>query len=255
MAFETSGGVGESPGEKGVHDSCESSGRWVFDEMSEKNVITWTSVISGLAQNQFYEDSLSMFLKMPCGSVCPNTLTYLSLLQACSGLQALRGGRGRQIHGLVLKSGSAEELNGVSITVILVGFAQTGLEEKALKLFVKIVKKGIECGGLGESIKVFNRMPMRNSVSWNSMIVAFARHGNGSRALQLYKEMRLEGVEPTDVTFISLLHACSHVGSIVEGFMFLESMAKAHRMSPRMEHYACVVGMVGRDVRCISPHL
>ncbi|KAF8401933.1 hypothetical protein HHK36_012884 [Tetracentron sinense] len=192
---------------------------------------------------------------------------------------------------------SAEELNGVSITVILVGFAQTGLEEKALKLFVKIVKEGIEvdqnvgvpsilgvfgsdttlalgkqihsllssnpfvsnglinmyskCGGLGESIKVFNRMPMRNSVSWNSMIVAFARHGNGSRALQLYKEMRLEGVEPTDVTFISLLHACSHAGSIVEGFMFLESMAKAHRMSPRMEHYACVVGMVGRDVRCI----
>ncbi|KAF8392441.1 hypothetical protein HHK36_022783 [Tetracentron sinense] len=122
---------------------------------------------------------------------------------------------------------------------VVVGFAQTGLEEKALKLFVKIVKKGIEvdqnmvsplfwgfgsdttlalgkqihsllssnpfvsnglinmyskCGGLGESIKVFNRMPMRNSVSWNSMIVAFARHGNGSRALQLYKEMRLEGV-------------------------------------------------------------
>ncbi|KAF8392451.1 hypothetical protein HHK36_022793 [Tetracentron sinense] len=305
---------------------CESFGRWVFDEMAEKNVITWTSVISGLAQNQFYEDSLGVFLKMRCGSVCPNSLTYLSLLLACSGLQALR--EGRQIHGLVLKSGvhselciesalmdmyskcgsmgdacqifqSAEELDEVSMTVILVGFAQNGLEEEALKLFMKMVKAGIEvdqnmvsailgvfgadttlalgkqihslvikrrfssnpfvsnglinmyskCGDLGESIKVFNRMPLRNSVSWNSMIAAFARHGNGSRALKLYEEMRLEGVEPTDVTFISLLHACSHVGSIEEGFMFLESMAKDHGMSPRMEHYACVVDMLGRAGR------
>ena len=72
----------------------------VFDEMSEKNVVTWTAVISGLVQDQFYEDSLKLFGKMHGGPVAPNSLTYLSSLTACSGLQVIR--EGRQIHGLVL---------------------------------------------------------------------------------------------------------------------------------------------------------
>ncbi|KAK9292076.1 hypothetical protein L1049_020031 [Liquidambar formosana] len=61
---------------------CSSSGRRVFDEMFDKNVISWTAAISGLAQNQFYEDSLKLFAKMRCGSVHPNSVTYLSLLSA-----------------------------------------------------------------------------------------------------------------------------------------------------------------------------
>ncbi|KAL5853763.1 hypothetical protein ACOSQ3_008881 [Xanthoceras sorbifolium] len=302
---------------------CSNSGRQVFDEMNERNVITWTAVISGLVQNQLYKDGLRLFVEMRCGLVNPNTLTYLGSLMACSGLQALR--EGRQIHGMLWKLGiqtdfciesalmdmyskcrsvedawrifeSAEELDEVSMTVILVGFAQNGFEEEAIQFFVKMEKAGIDidqnmvsavlgvfgvdtslglgkqihsliikrrftanpfvsnglinmyskCGDLEESIKVFSRMPRRNSISWNSMIAAFARHGDGSRALQLYEEMRLEGVEPTDVTFLSLLHACSHVGLVEEGMEFLKSMTEVHRITPRTEHYACIVDMLGR---------
>ncbi|XP_059648532.1 pentatricopeptide repeat-containing protein At3g05340 [Cornus florida] len=302
---------------------CFCSGRRVFDEMLERNVITWTAVISGLAQNQLYEESLKLFAKMRCGSVNPNFLTYLSSLLPCSGLQALK--EGHQIHGLVSKLGiqsdlciesalmdmyskcgsmgdalqifeGAEVLDKVSMTIILVGFAQNGLEEESIKFFVKMAKAGIKidpnmisavlgvfgidtslslgkqihsivikksfssnlfvsnglinmyskCGDFGESVKIFIRMPQRNSVSWNSMIAAFARHGDGSRALQLFEEMKLEGVEPTDVTFLSLLHACSHVGLVDKGMEFLESMDRVYGISPRMEHYASVVDMLGR---------
>ncbi|KAK4850944.1 hypothetical protein QYF36_011226 [Acer negundo] len=302
---------------------CSNSGRQVFNEMCERNVITWTAIISGLVQNLLYEDGLRLFVEMRHGLVNPNTLTYLGSLMACSGLQALS--EGRQIHGVLWKLGiqtdfciesalmdmyskcrsvedawrifeSAEELDEVSMTVILVGFAQNGFEEEAIQFFVKMVKAGIEivpnmvsavlgvfgvdtslglgkqihsliikrsftanpfvsnglinlyskCGDLEESIKVFNRMPHRNSISWNSMIAAFARHGDGSRALQLYEEMRLEGVEPTDVTFLSLLHACSHVGLVEKGMEFLKSMTEVHRMPPRTEHYTCIVDMLGR---------
>ncbi|KAK3200264.1 hypothetical protein Dsin_023679 [Dipteronia sinensis] len=302
---------------------CSNSGRQVFNEMSERNVITWTAIISGLVQNLLYKDGLRLFVEMRHGLVNPNTLTYLGSLMACSGLQALS--EGRQIHGVLWKLGiqtdfciesalmdmyskcgsvedawqifeSAEELDEVSMTVILVGFAQNGFEEEAIQFFVKIVKAGIEivpnmvsaalgvfgvdtslglgkqihsliikrsftanpfvsnglinlyskCGDLEESIKVFSRMPHRNSISWNSMIAAFARHGDGSRALQLYEEMRLEGVEPTDVTFLSLLHACSHVGLVEKGMEFLKSMTEVHRMPPRTEHYTCIVDMLGR---------
>ncbi|XP_042497930.1 pentatricopeptide repeat-containing protein At3g05340-like [Macadamia integrifolia] len=301
---------------------CHISGRRVFDEVSQSNVITWTAVISGLAQRQFYEESFNIFLKMRSGSVEPNSLTYSSLLLACSGLRALK--EGRQVHGLVLKSGfqsdlciesalmdiyskcnsmedacrifeAAEVLDEVSMTVILVGLAQNGFEEEAVQLFVKMVKSieidpnmvsailgvfGIEtslalgqqihslvikknfevnafvsnglinmyskCGNLEESVKVFHQMVHRNSVSWNSMIVALARHGHGFEALKLYEKMQLEGVEPTDVTFLSLLHACSHIGSVEKGMEFLYSMTNVHGITPRVEHYACVVDLLGR---------
>ncbi|XP_031130329.1 pentatricopeptide repeat-containing protein At3g05340 [Ipomoea triloba] len=300
------------------------SGRRVFDEMVQRNVITWTAIISGLAQNDFYEESLKLFDKFRCGSDVPNHLTYLSAILACSGMQALK--KGCQIHAIVWKLGfqsnlcmesalmdmyskcgsiedawqifeSAEVLDTVSLTVILVGFSQNGFEEEALQIFIKIIKSGIDidpnvvsailgvfgsdtllglgkqvhsliikkgflpnpfvsnglinmyskCGELQESVKVFDQMPQRNPVSWNSLIAAFARHGNGFRALKLYEEMRSNGVEPTDVTFLSLLHACSHVGLVEKGMQFFESMQTVYGMVPRMEHYASVVDMLGRS--------
>ncbi|XP_057719170.1 pentatricopeptide repeat-containing protein At3g05340-like [Arachis stenosperma] len=302
---------------------CFSEWRQVFDEMLERNVVTWTAVISGLAQNEFYEDSLNLFAQMRCGAVSPNILTYLSSLMACSGLQALR--EGCKIHGLLWKLGmqsdlciesalmdfyskcgsleeawkifeSAEELDEISLTVILVAFAQNGFEEEAIQIFMRMLKLGIEvdpnmvsailgvfgidtslslgkqihslvikknfiqnpfvsnglvnmyskCGDLNDSLQVFHRMSQKNSVSWNSIIAAFARHGDGFRALEFYEEMRMEGVAPTDVTFLSLLHACSHAGFVDKGMEFLESMTRDHGISPRSEHYACVVDMLGR---------
>ncbi|XVF57443.1 hypothetical protein PTKIN_Ptkin06aG0205800 [Pterospermum kingtungense] len=302
---------------------CLSSGRRVFDEMFDRNVITWTAMISGLVQNELYKESLELFNEMRLGSVCPNSLTYLSPLMACSGLQALK--EGRQIHGLLCKLGiqselciesslmdmyskcgnvndawqifeAAQDLDEVSMTVILVGLAQNGFEEEAKRFFVKIFQSGFEidpnmlsavlgvfgedtslglgkqihslsikrnfgfnsyvcnglinmyskCGDLEESVKVFSRMSLRNSISWNSMIAAYARHGDGYRALQLYEEMRSKGIEPTDVTFLSLLHACSHVGLVEKGMEVLKSMTDVHGIIPRAEHYACVVDMLGR---------
>ncbi|KAG8370603.1 hypothetical protein BUALT_Bualt13G0000600 [Buddleja alternifolia] len=299
------------------------SGMRVFNEMVERNVVTWTAAISGLAQNEFYGESLKLFEEMYHGVVSPNCLTYLSALSSCSGLQARK--EGAQIHGVVCKLGiqsdlciesalmdmyskcccmedawrifeSAEVLDEVSITVILVGFAQNGFEEQAIQIFVKMVKAGTKidpnmisailgvfgidishglgvqihslvikkgfasnvfvgnglinmyskCGELEESVKVFDLMPQKNQVSWNSMIATFARHGDGWKALHYYEKMRSKGVEPTDVTFLSLLHACSHVGLVNKGMQFLELMEKECGMRPRMEHYACIVDMLGR---------
>nr|GEU78899.1 pentatricopeptide repeat-containing protein At3g05340 [Tanacetum cinerariifolium] len=302
---------------------CFGEGRRVFVDSGDRNVVTWTAMISGLAQNQFCEESLEVFVEMRKGLVSPNTLTYLSLLMACSGLKAVI--EGCQIHGLVLKSGmnldlhiesalmdmhckcggmreawqifnSAQALDEVSMTVILAGFAQNECEEEAVQVFVRMVKEGIKidpnmvsailgvfggdtslafgkqiqsltvkkgfgsnpfvsnglinmyskCGELDESIKVFERMPHTNSVSWNSMIAAFARHGYATKSLELYEIMREKGMQPTDVTFLSLLHACSHAGLVSKGMDIFESMKKDYGISPRKEHYACVVDMFGR---------
>ncbi|XP_042475802.1 pentatricopeptide repeat-containing protein At3g05340-like [Macadamia integrifolia] len=180
------------------------------------------------------------------------------------------------------------------MTVILVGLAQNGLEEKlqmgieidpnmisailgvfgidtsftfGQQIHSSVIKKSFginpfvsngfinmysKCGNLGDSVKIFYGMAHRNSVSWNSMIAAFAPHGHGFEALELYEKVRLEGVEQTDVTFLSLLHTCSHIGSVDKGMEFLDSMAKVHGISPRVEHYACLVDLLGRAGRLIE---
>lgn len=298
------------------------SGSKVFNEMLDRNVVTWTAVISGLAQNLLYKESLNMFVSMRRGLVHPNSLTYLASLSACAGLNALK--EGCQVHGLVIKLGlsdlclesslmdmyckcdsmenawrifeSADKIDDVSLTVILVGFAQNGYEEEASRMFVQMVKIGIDidpdmvsavlgvfgyettlafgtqihsltvkrrfesnvfvsnglvnmyskCGNLIEAYQVFCQMVTRNSVSWNSMIAAYARHGDVTRALELYEGMRSDNVFPSDVTFLSLLHACSHSGLVQQGFAFLKSMSSDYNLKQRMEHYACIVDMLGR---------
>ncbi|ESQ49539.1 hypothetical protein EUTSA_v10020234mg [Eutrema salsugineum] len=302
---------------------CSVSGRQVFDEMVQRNVITWTAVISGLIQNELHEDSLRLFSLMRRGLIHPNSVTFLSALSACSSSQRIM--EGQQIHALLWKLGigselcieselmdmysksgiiedawkifkSTEEIDEVSMTVMLVGLAQNGLEEEAIHFFTRMLQAGVEidanvvsavlgvsfvdnslglgkqlhslvikrrfsdntfvnnglinmyskCGDLTDSLSVFRRMSKRNYVSWNSMIASFARHGHGLAALKLYEEMMMQDVKPTDVTFLSLLHACSHVGLINKGQELLKTMQDAHGIEPRTEHYACIVDMFGR---------
>ncbi|KAG7576112.1 Pentatricopeptide repeat [Arabidopsis thaliana x Arabidopsis arenosa] len=299
------------------------SGRGFFDEMAHRNVITWTAVISGLIENELHEDGLRLFSLMRRGLVHPNSVTYLSALAACSGSQRIV--EGQQIHALLWKFGieselciesalmdmyskcgsiedawkifeSTEEVDEVSMTVILVGLAQNGLEEEAIQFFIRMLQAGVEidanvvsavlgvsfidnslglgkqlhslvikrkfsgntfvnnglinmyskCGDLTDSQTIFRRMPKKNYVSWNSMIAAFARHGHGLAALKLYEEMTTLEVKPTDVTFLSLLHACSHVGLIDKGRELLNEMKEVHGIEPRTEHYTCIIDMLGR---------
>ncbi|RWW02410.1 hypothetical protein GW17_00034499 [Ensete ventricosum] len=320
--FEQAISVGNALISAYLKHKCSNLAQKVFDGMLERNVITWTAMISGLAQSLMCKESLVLFQRMRRVEQA-NSLTYSSSLLACSGLVALH--EGQQIHGLIVKSGFLMDLcvesalmdlyakcgmmevalqlfrackhpDDVCLTLILVGLSQNGFEEKAFKLFAEMVGSGMEmdanmfsavlgafgpsapfslgkqihslvikkslgsnvfvsnglinmyakCGELQDSSKIFKQMEIKNSVSWNSIIAAFARHGHGSEALRLYEHMKAEGMEPTDVTFLSLLHACGHVGHIEKGMGFLKSMSLDHGIMPRMEHYACVVDMLGR---------
>ncbi|XP_015692479.2 pentatricopeptide repeat-containing protein At3g05340 [Oryza brachyantha] len=294
----------------------------VFHGMAEKNVVTWTAMISGMARAELYKESFTLFQQM-IRTVDANNASYSCALLACAGSLAAR--EGQQVHGLVVKAGletdlpvesglmdvyskcglmedaltvfrSCREPDEVFLTVILVGFAQNGLEEKSFELFAEMVGAGNDidentvsavlgafgasapfalgkqihalvikkcfgwniyvcnglvnmyskCGELRESVQVFDEMPSKNSVSWNSIISAFARHGNGSEVFQLFESMIADGAKPTYVTFLSLLHACSHIGSPKKGLEILNSMSSQYGVLPRMEHYACVVDMLGR---------
>jgi pentatricopeptide repeat protein len=72
-----------------------------------------------------------------------------------------------------------------------------------------------KCGGLADACKVFEEMPRKNIRKWTSMIMGFAMHGDGKSALALFDRMKAQkGIKPKQVTFVSLLYACSHAGLV-----------------------------------------
>jgi pentatricopeptide repeat protein len=97
--------------------------------------------------------------------------------------------------------------------------------------------------------KVFDTMAQRDVVSWTVMIDALSQHGCGEEALELFGQMKEEGVQPDAITFIGVLSACSHAGLVNEGLGYFSSMFQDHGIMPTSTHYGCMVDLLGRAGR------
>ncbi|PRQ32597.1 putative pentatricopeptide [Rosa chinensis] len=93
------------------------------------------------------------------------------------------------------------------------------------------------CGCIDFARQVFDNMPDRTLVSWNSMIVGFAANGHAEEALVFFNLMQKEGFKPDGVSFTGALTACSHAGLVDEGLRFFDNMKRIHKITPRIEHY------------------
>lgn len=196
--------------------------RFHFNNMKEKNIITWTSIISGLSELGLDGEAFELFQEMKSFDFSPNSFTFSSVLKACANLADLE--KGRYIHGSCIKHGIMDD-----------EFAKTTL----LDMYAR-------CGALEESYKLFSKMTRRDVVSWNTMIKIYAQHGKGQDALEVFRRMEECGIKPNNLSFTSLLSACSHCGLIEGGICVFESISSKHNMVPSMEHYACIVDMYGR---------
>lgn len=303
----------------GMADACK-----LFDRMDQRNVVTWTALITGYVQNsvQVYE-GINLFLQMKRENVKPNHFTFTSVLSACASLGDLECGN--QIYAHVVKAGLEMETcvanslvtmyarcgsiedarkvfdrmlkrNLVSWNAMVAAYVETGFGEEAYKLFrqthvedVKInditfasilsacaglpsleqgmsihtiiIKTGFEsdiivenalvtmyarCGSIEDARKIFNHIFDPNVISWTAMIAGYAQHGHGKEACSLFDQMHKAGVKPNHITFIGVLSACSHIGLVDEGHMYFLSMYHDHGIVPSLEHYACMVDILGR---------
>jgi pentatricopeptide repeat protein len=193
-----------------------------FDYLQEPDIVLWTSMIGGYVQNGENEGALNLYCRMQMEGVMPNELTMASVLKACSSLAALE--QGRQIHAGIVKHGFSLE--------VPIGSALSTMYAK--------------CGSLEDGGFVFRRMPMRDVVSWNAMISGLSQNGRGHEALELFEEMQLEGTKPDYVTFVNILSACSHMGSVERGWVYFKMMFDKFGLVPRVEHYACMVDILSR---------
>ncbi|XVE93069.1 hypothetical protein REPUB_Repub01dG0158300 [Reevesia pubescens] len=152
----------------------------------------------------------------------PTVITIINLLEACSLSALLR--RSKWAHGVAIRRDMA---------------ADVAVATAILDMYAK-------CGAIDTSRKVFDQIPQRNVVSWSAMVAAYAMNGLPRRALALLPEMKLQGLKPNSTTTLSALSACSHGGLIEEGLTFLKSMVHEYGIVPGLEHYSCVIDMLGR---------
>eukprot|EP01018_Ginkgo_biloba_P032703 Gb_11926 [translate_table: standard] len=204
--------------------------RHLFDKMSKRDVITWNAIIAGYSQNEQASEALVLFHHMQLADTKPNSITMVSVLQACAHLAALQ--QGKWIHDCIIKYGFESD---VSVANAL------------LTMYAK-------CGSIEFARQVFDNMCKRDVVSWNAMIMGYGMHGNAEDALALFDQMQQTDLTPDHITFIGVLSACRHGGLVEEGWQYFYCMNRDYCVTPKMEHYACMVDLLGRAGRLNEAH-
>ncbi|KAJ8772281.1 hypothetical protein K2173_027458 [Erythroxylum novogranatense] len=124
------------------------------------------------------------------------------------------------------------------------------IERKKIKITLTLGTALIDfygkCGLMDGAAEVFQNMPQKNVYLWTALIQGFANNGQGRKALEFYQKMRESDIEPNNVTFIGVRSACSHAGLVSEGREFFISMSRDFGIEPSLEHYGCMVDILGR---------
>lgn len=185
-------------------------------------------MVQGCVLNDNFEEACNYFWRMRHQRISPDEASLSTALHAASSLAAFD--QGTSIHNEVIRFGL--ENNSCVASSLIAMYAK--------------------CGSLVDAVRVFKDHADCNVVCWTAMISAFQQHGHGMQVISLFEEMIQNEIEPDYVTFVCVLSACSHTGRIDEGFSYLNSMSKRHKINPGPEHYACMVDMLGRAGRLLD---
>ncbi|XP_019158607.1 PREDICTED: pentatricopeptide repeat-containing protein At3g24000, mitochondrial isoform X1 [Ipomoea nil] len=179
-----------------MYSKCDSmqEAQQVFNEMPERDMVSWATLITGYSQNERAVQALAMFHEMLRAGFMPNEFTFGSVLKS-AGAAPTDSMIGRQIHGVCLKYGYEEN--------VYVGSA-------LLDMYAR-------CGQMEEAMFVFQAMRSKNEVSWNALIAGHARKGEAENAVNLFSGMKRGGFYPTHYTFSSIFTACACSGALEQG--------------------------------------
>ncbi|KAF7811538.1 pentatricopeptide repeat-containing protein [Senna tora] len=185
-----------------VYAKCSSikDASQVFESMPERSPVTWSSMVAGYVQNGLHEEALLLFHSAQLMGLEPDQFTISSVISACAGLATLI--EGKQVHCVSCKSGFDSNMYIVS----------------------SLIDMYAKCGCIKEAYLVFRYEENRSIVLWNAMISGFARHARALEAMILFEKMQQLGFFPDDVTYVSVLNSCSHMGLVYKAYELIEKM-------------------------------
>ncbi|XP_015068268.1 pentatricopeptide repeat-containing protein At2g13600-like [Solanum pennellii] len=196
----------------------------LFEEVKvQGNSVTWNSMISGYTQNYQHESALKLYTTMRRLTISQTRSTFSALFHACSCLGSLQ--QGQLIHADLIKT-PFESNNYVGTAVV--------------DMYSK-------CGSLNDAQTSFHSIAYPNVAAWTALINGYAHHGLGSEALVLFHQMLDEGISPNAATFVGVLLACTCVGLVGDGTRLFHVMQEYYGIAPTLEHYTCMVDLLGRS--------
>ncbi|XP_061373450.1 pentatricopeptide repeat-containing protein At4g02750-like [Gastrolobium bilobum] len=196
----------------------------LFDKTKgERNSVTWNSMMSGYILNGQHKEALKLYVTMRRLSVDYSRSTFSVLFRACSCLGSFQ--QGQLLHAHLTKTPFQAN--------VYVGTALVDFYSK--------------CGRLADAQRSFISIFSPNVAAWTALINGYAYHGLGSEAISLFRSMLVQGIVPNAATFVGILSACSHAGLVGEGLRIFQSMERCYKVTPTIEHYTCVVDLLGRS--------
>ncbi|CAN1785468.1 Pentatricopeptide repeat-containing protein At5g44230 [Linum perenne] len=234
-----------------------STARELYDQMKEKNSVTWVSMIAGYGKFGFVKEARNVF-----DSIIELDASCWAAMLACYA----QNGYAKEAVEMYMEM-RAKEVNITDVAMVATVSACTQLGDSDLATTLaadieerhtgELINRGVfvsnalihmqaKCGSLDLAWKEFNEMKERDVITYSTMMAALADHGKSREALDMFNKMQDEGLRPNQVTFVSVLNACSHGGLIEEGCKSFELMTCVLGIKPLAEHLTCMVDLLGR---------
>ncbi|KAF5182526.1 Pentatricopeptide repeat-containing protein [Thalictrum thalictroides] len=199
--------------------------RMEIDGIIKRNAASWNSLISGLLQNGLKNKAFAVFRKMQSCPTRPNSITLLSILPACSNLVAAK--KVKELHGYTFRR-------------------RLELDISVANTFMDAYAKS---GNMPSARAIFEDLPSRDVISWNTLIAGYVLHGCPYVAMDLFERMRLVGPKPNRGTFASIILAYSLAGMVEQGNNTFSSMNSDYQITPGSDHYSAMLDLLGRSGR------
>ncbi|XP_073154323.1 putative pentatricopeptide repeat-containing protein At3g05240 [Henckelia pumila] len=174
----------------------------VFRDSSQKDLISWNTMIWGYANNDDYVGALTLFKEMRNTNIGVDRVSFSCLISSCAVKKDLNSGR--MMHALAKAAGIECDIS--------VGTALINMYAK--------------CRKLACARKLFDDLPKKNIESWNAIMHAYVENGLAMEALKLFRQIKCRNLELDEVTVLGLIMACRDLGELNHGIYihsFLQS--------------------------------
>ncbi|KAJ3675122.1 hypothetical protein LUZ60_004164 [Juncus effusus] len=202
------------------------SAKLYFDKLTyqEKDIFTWSVMISGYAQNGQPHDALNLIHEFHKLNIKPDACIIVGLMSACS-----------QIGSLTLAKWIDSYISSKSIDI------------KNPRVLTTLIDMHAKCGNITRAQQLFDEMPQRDIISYCSMMQGYCLNGSGSKAVSLFSQMLLEGLNPDPICFTVVLTACTNSRLVEQGKKYFHMMEHKYNIIPSNDHYACLVDLLGKS--------
>ncbi|CAN8295357.1 unnamed protein product [Cochlearia groenlandica] len=223
------------------------------NHMPEKNVATWNCLIDGYMKLGNVQQADSLFNQMPV----KDKISWTTMIKGYSYNK-----RYREAISVFYKMTEQEIVpDEVTMSTVISACAHLGVLDIGKEVHMYTLQNGFvvdvfigsalvdmysKCGNLSRALVVFFNLLEKNLFCWSSIIEGLASHGYAQEALRMFAKMEMDSVRPNAVTFVSVLTACTHAGLVEEGRKIYRSMIHDYSIASNIEHFGCMVALFSK---------